>query len=73
MTTKTQAVLSALRGTGLTTASATELGEFSLASTVRRLRKSGVVITDEWISGESRYGRPVKWKKYYSPASAKTT
>ena len=63
--TQSAAVLRALRKrAGLTVAGAFELGCCHLPSVVRRLRRAGVVIDAEWQSGISRYGRPIKFKKY---------
>ena len=61
----TEAVLRALRNRrGLTAAGAFQLGCTHLASIVLRLRRSGFVIDSKWQAGVSRYGRPIKFKKY---------
>lgn len=41
-----------------------DLGCSRLAEYIRRLKKAGIVIADDWKTGENRFGEPVRWKEY---------
>ena len=41
-----------------------DLGCSRLAEYIRRLKKSGVAIADDWKTGENRFGEPTRWKEY---------
>lgn len=41
-----------------------DLGCTRLAEYIRRLKKAGIAIADDWKTGENRYGEPVRWKEY---------
>ena len=41
-----------------------DLGCSRLAEYIRRLKKSGVAIADDWKTGENRFGESTRWKEY---------
>ena len=41
-----------------------DLGCSRLAEYIRRLKKSGVAIADDWKTGKNRFGEPTRWKEY---------
>lgn len=41
-----------------------DLGCSRLAEYIRRLKKNGVPVVDEWKNGKNRFGEPTRWKEY---------
>lgn len=41
-----------------------DLGCSRLAEYIRRLKKNGIPIIDEWKTGKNRFGEPTRWKEY---------
>ena len=42
-----------------------DLGILKLSNRISELRRAGHNINDEWIHSTNKYGRHIKWKKYY--------